>query len=109
MTTTLTPQTHRPPLALGDEQTARRVSDLLTESLDASDAAIGAFEGPGGRWDVTFYFADAPNETAIRELVAIAAGDEAAQSVRFDTGEATDWCRCMPGGSSSMVSTIGQK
>ena len=93
MTSTLTPQTHRATLAIGDEQTARRVSDLLTESLDESDAAIGAFEGPSGRWDVTFYFADAPNEAAIRDLVALAAGDEAAKSVRFDTVAPKDWVR----------------
>ena len=79
MTSTLTPQTHRATLAIGDEQTARRVSDLLTESLDESEAAVGAFEGPSGRWDITIYFADAPNEAAIRDLVALAAGDEAAQ------------------------------
>ena len=93
MTSTLTPPTHRATLAIGDEATARRVSDLLTETLDQGKAAVGAFEGPGGRWDVTFYFADAPDETAIRELVALAAGDEAARSVRFDTVEARDWVK----------------
>jgi ribosomal protein L11 methyltransferase len=93
MTSTLTPQSHRATLAIGDEQTARRISDLLTETLDEAEAAIGAFEGPGGRWDVTFYFADAPNEAAIRELVGLAAGDEAARSLRFDTVEARDWVR----------------
>src|SRR5579859_6446299 len=93
MTSTLTPQSHRATLAIGDEQTARRISDLLTETLDESEAAIGAFEGPGGRWEITIYFADAPNEAAIRELVGLAAGDEAGQSVRFDTVEAKDWVR----------------
>jgi ribosomal protein L11 methyltransferase len=93
MTSTRTPQSHRATLAIGDERTARRVSDLLTETLDEAEAAIGAFEGPGGRWDVTLYFADAPNEAAIRELVGLAAGDEAARSLHFDTVEARDWVR----------------
>jgi ribosomal protein L11 methyltransferase len=93
MTSTLTPQTHRATFAIGDEQTARRISDLLTETLDESEAAIGAFEGPGGNWDVTFYFADAPNEAAIRGLVALAAGEQAAQSVKFDTVEPKDWVK----------------
>ena len=93
MTSTLTPQSHRATLAIGDEQTARRISDLLTETLDESEAAIGAFEGPGGRWDISIYFADAPNEAAIRELVGLAAGEEAARSVGFDTVEAKDWVR----------------
>jgi len=93
MTSTLTPQSHRATLAIGDEKAARRISDLLTETLDESEAAIGAFEGPSGRWEITIYFAQAPDETAIRELVGLAAGDEAARSVRFDTVEAKDWVR----------------
>jgi ribosomal protein L11 methyltransferase len=93
MTSTLTPQTHRATLTIGDEATARRVSDLLTESLDEGEAAIGAFEGPEGRWDVTFYFAGAPNEAAIRELVTLAAGEEAARAIAFDTVEPKDWVK----------------
>ncbi len=93
MTATLTPQTHRATLAIGDEQTARRVADLLTEALDEGEAAVGAFEGPSGRWDITIYFADAPNEAAIRELIALAAGADVARSARFDTVEPKDWVR----------------
>ncbi len=93
MTSTLTPQTYRATLAIGDEATARRISDLLTETLDEEQAAVGAFEGPGGRWDVTFYFAGQPDEAAIRNLVALAAGDGAARSVTFDTVAPRDWVR----------------
>jgi ribosomal protein L11 methyltransferase len=93
MTTTLTPQTHRANLAIGDERTARRVSDLLTEALDEGEDAVGAFEGPSGRWDITIYFADAPNEAAIRELIVLAAGEDVARSARFDTVEPKDWVR----------------
>jgi ribosomal protein L11 methyltransferase len=93
MTSTLTPQTHRATLAIGDEQTARRVSDLLTESLDAGEAAIAAFEGPDGRWDITLHFGEAPDEARIRELVRLAGGDEVARSIRFDIVEAKDWVK----------------
>ena len=93
MTSTLTPQTHRATLAIGDEQTARRVSDLLTESLDAGEAAIAAFEGPDGRWDITLHFGEAPDEARIRELVRLAGGDEVARSVRYDVVEAKDWVK----------------
>jgi ribosomal protein L11 methyltransferase len=93
MTSTLTPQTHRATLAIGDEQTARRVSDRLTESLDEAEAAVSAFEGPGGRWHITVYFAQAPDEAAIRELIALAAGDDPAQTVQFDTVEPKDWVK----------------
>jgi ribosomal protein L11 methyltransferase len=93
MTSTLTPQTHRATLAIGDEATARRVSDLLTESLFEGEAAVAAFEGVGGRWDITVHFAQAPDEPAIRGLVALAAGEEAARTVQFDTVEPKDWVK----------------
>ena len=93
MTSTPTPQTHRATFAIGDEATARRVSDLLTESLLDGEAAVAAFEGPTGRWDITVHFAQAPDEQAIRGLVALAAGEHAAQSVKFDTIEPKDWVK----------------
>jgi ribosomal protein L11 methyltransferase len=93
MTSTLTPQTHRATLAIGDEQTARRVSDLLTEALDAGEAAIAAFEGPNGRWDITMHFGEAPDEAAIRDLIALAGGDEVARSIKFDVVAPKDWVK----------------
>src|SRR5258706_11575099 len=93
MASTITPSTHRATFAIGSEQTARRVFDLLTESFFESQAAIAAFEGPGGRWDITVHFAQAPDETSIRELVAIAAGGEVAKDISFDIVEAKDWVR----------------
>src|ERR1700681_108251 len=93
MSSTLIPSTHRASFAIGDEQTARRVVDLLTESFVEGHAAIAAFEGPVGRWDVTVHFAEAPDETSIRELVAMAAGGEVAQDISFDTVEAKDWVK----------------
>ncbi|MHB8271330.1 50S ribosomal protein L11 methyltransferase [Bradyrhizobium sp.] len=91
MTPTITPNTHRATFAIGDERTARRVVDLLNESLDDDQAAVAAFERPDGRWDVSAHFAEAPVDAAIRELVALAAGDEVAQRITFDTVEAKDW------------------
>ena len=93
MTSTLTPSTCRASFAIGDEQTAKRVVDLLTESFFEGQAAIAAFEGPSGRWDITVHFAEAPDQAAIRELVGIAAGDEVAQDITFDTVEAKDWVK----------------
>src|SRR5258707_2291078 len=93
MASTITPSTHRATFAIGNEQAARRVFDLLTESFFEGQAAIAAFEGPGGRWDITVHFAQAPDETSIRELVAIAAGGEVAQDISFDIVEAKDWVK----------------
>jgi ribosomal protein L11 methyltransferase len=94
MTTTLTPSTHRATFAIGNEQTARRVVDLLNESFFEGQAAITAFERPGdGRWDITMHFAEPPDETSIRELVGIATGGDVAQHIAFDTVEARDWVK----------------
>jgi ribosomal protein L11 methyltransferase len=91
MTATTTPSTHRATFAIGDEQKARRVADLLTESFFKEEAAISAFEGPQGRWDITVHFTDAPDQDAVRDLVGLAAGEEIAQAIQFDTVEAKDW------------------
>jgi ribosomal protein L11 methyltransferase len=93
MPSTLTPSTHRASFAIGNEQTARRVVDLLTESFFEGQAAIAAFEGPGGRWGITVHFAEAPDQAQVRDLVRLAAGDEVAQDISFDTVEAKDWVK----------------
>jgi ribosomal protein L11 methyltransferase len=93
MTSTLTPQTHRATLAIGDEQTARRTADLLTEGLADGEAAVAAFAGPTGRWDITVHFAEAPDQSTIRDLIALAAGDDAARAVQFDVVESQEWVK----------------
>jgi ribosomal protein L11 methyltransferase len=93
MTATLTPSTHRATFAIGNEQTARRVVDLLNESFFEGQAAIAAFERSDGRWDVTMHFSDPPDQASIRELVGLAAGDDAAQHIAFDIVEARDWVK----------------
>ena len=89
----LTPATHRASFAIGDEQTAKGVLDVLTEIFFDGEAAIAAFERPDGRWDVTVHFADAPDQALVRELVGNAAGKEVAQGIAFDTIEAKDWVK----------------
>jgi ribosomal protein L11 methyltransferase len=94
MTSALIPSTHRATFAIGNEQTAKRVVDLLTESFFEGQAAIAAFERPGdGRWDITVHFAEPPDEASIRELVRLAAGDDVAEDIAFDTVEARDWVK----------------
>jgi ribosomal protein L11 methyltransferase len=93
MTSILTPSTHRATFAVGHEQTAKRLVDLLTESLDDSQAATVAFEGPSGRWAITMHFSEAPDHAAIRELVRLAAGDDIADHITFDSVAAKDWVK----------------
>jgi ribosomal protein L11 methyltransferase len=87
----ITPATRRANFAIGDEQTARRVVDLLTEIFFDGQAAITAFAGSDGRWGITMHFADPPDEDSIRGLVGLAAGDAVAENIVFDTVEAKDW------------------
>ena len=66
----------------------------LTEDLDEGEATVAAFQAPTGRWAIAVHFADAPDQDAIRSLVALATGEEASASgVQFDTVEAKDWVK----------------
>jgi ribosomal protein L11 methyltransferase len=85
--------THRVHFAVGDEHTAKGIVDALTEVFFEGQAAIAAFERPDGRWDVTVHFADPPDQPLVREIVANAAGQEAAAGITFDTVEAKDWVK----------------
>src|SRR2546421_6294347 len=87
------PSTSRATFAIGNEETARRVVDLLNESFFDGQAAIAGFEGANGRWYITLHFAETPDQTSIRELVGIAAGNDVAQHITFDTVEAQDWMK----------------
>ena len=88
-----TPATYRAGFAIGDETTAKRVVDILTEVFAEGEAAIAAFEGPGGRWEVTVHFAAAPDQTLVHELVTNAAGARIAENIAFDIVEAKDWVK----------------
>jgi ribosomal protein L11 methyltransferase len=79
--------------AIGDERMAARVVDIITESYPSHDLAIAAFEGPGGRWDITMHFAEPPDEGMIRELVVQTAGEAAAKTIVFSAVETKDWVK----------------
>ena len=80
-----------------DESRARAVADLIVESFEPAEAASTAFEtetpwpGGGKAWQVEAYFGFEPDEEGLRELVAAAAGDEAAAMVEFGVTEKADW------------------
>jgi len=90
---TSTPATYRAGFAVGDETAAKHVVDILTEVFFEGEAAIAAFEGPGGRWAITMHFADPPDQARVHELVTHAAGAEIAKGIAFDTIEAKDWVK----------------
>ena len=76
-----------------DEKTARRFADLVIESFDADDVAVALVDAGGGHWRVEIYFHAPPDEDALRELAAIAAGPAAADALRFAHVAAKDWVR----------------
>jgi ribosomal protein L11 methyltransferase len=76
-----------------DGPTARQVGDLLAESFDAEEVAASAFEQPDGSWSLAVHFRSHPDETAVRALIAYAAGTVAADALVFETLSPTDWVR----------------
>jgi ribosomal protein L11 methyltransferase len=91
MTNSLTPATSRAAFVIGAEQIARQVVDLLTECLEDGEVAVAAFERSDGCWGAAIHFAAPPDEEHIRALVALAAGDDIARTIVFDTIAARDW------------------
>ena len=76
---------------LDGELEARRIADVLAESLDNNDTTISVFEGPQGRWEIVLHFAQVDDEEPIRSLVALAASEEIAAAMTFEPIAATDW------------------
>ena len=93
-----------------DEQSARRVADLFAESFAPDEIAVSLVDTaqaearPGaaaglrpetgqGRWRVTIFFRNDPDEAALRELAVVAAGPQAGEALRFETIAAKDWVR----------------
>src|SRR5882762_4364881 len=76
-----------------DEATAHRIIDLVAESYDPLAAVAGVSEDGPGRWAVAIHFRDPPNETAVRALVALSAGPDAANKLWFETTTPKDWVK----------------
>ena len=82
---------------LTDESRARAVADLIVESFELAEAASSAFEtdeswpGGGKAWLVEAYFGFAPDEDALRALVAVAADEKTARAATFGLTETRDW------------------
>ncbi len=77
-----------------NEAAALRVSDIISETFDPAETAVAAFEiDDGPLWLVEVFFRAAPDEDAIRALIAVAAGDEVAKAVTFGAIEGKDWVK----------------
>jgi ribosomal protein L11 methyltransferase len=82
---------------VSDERRARAVADLIFESFEPAEAASTAFETDdpwphGGKaWLMEAYFAEAPDEAALRALIAAASDDATAGAATFGLTEKRDW------------------
>jgi ribosomal protein L11 methyltransferase len=76
-----------------DEATAKRIADVLAESLDPLQTVTVALEIPQVGWGVEVHFGNAPDEAAVRALVEMAADAKAAQSLTFERVEPIDWVK----------------
>ncbi|HLJ69978.1 MAG TPA: 50S ribosomal protein L11 methyltransferase [Roseiarcus sp.] len=79
-----------------DETRARAIVDLIVESFEPAEAAASAFESEAGApdkrdWIVEAYFGFEPDRDALRNLIAAAAGEEAAGRIEFSGMAEADW------------------
>jgi ribosomal protein L11 methyltransferase len=82
---------------VSDERRARAVADLIFESFEPAEAASSVFETDdllpdGGKaWLMEAYFGLAPDEAAIRALIAVASDEATARSATFGQTDKRDW------------------
>ena len=79
-------------LEAGAADAARALLDRLAEVFDASDAVMSSYD-TGSRWAVAIHFTNPPNETAVRALVGLAAGPDAANALVFEKLAEQDWVK----------------
>jgi ribosomal protein L11 methyltransferase len=75
------------------ESPARRVADLLAESLDPAEVVCAAFERPDKRWQVDLHFLERPELSGLRALIALAGGEKLASSLVVEKVAPRDWIK----------------
>jgi ribosomal protein L11 methyltransferase len=78
---------------IADEQTSRRIADLLSESLDPEETACSAFEQPDGRWQVDVHYRSRPDEENLRAMIALAGGDKLANTMSVQRVAPRNWVK----------------
>ncbi len=73
------------------EREARRISDLLTETLDPATAVCAAFEAPSGGWQVEVHFVAPLDVAALRAMIAATVGKKHADALVHSTVAQRDW------------------
>lgn len=79
---------------VADGPTARRVADIVSETFEPAETAAAAFEEPDEvTWVVEVFFRDKPDEAAMRDLVAVVAGEALAKTATFAALAEKDWVK----------------
>jgi ribosomal protein L11 methyltransferase len=78
---------------IAGEAEARRIADLLAETLDPAEAVCAAFARPDGDWQVDIHFHTPPNMGRLRASIALAGGDGLASELKIERLPARDWVR----------------
>lgn len=76
-----------------DASAARRVADMLAESLDPTETACVAFEHPDGRWQVDVHFRTRPERTGLHALIADACGKKLADKLVVERVPQRNWVK----------------
>src|SRR5262245_16470206 len=74
-----------------DESTPAGLPLISAKASGAEDTACAAFEGDDGHWQVAIHFRSPPDETGLREVVTVAAGQAAADALRIEPVADSDW------------------
>lgn len=75
-----------------NENAARAMTDMLGEMFDPTETAVASFETDDGLWHVEAYFAHAPDEASVRDLLRLVIGDQA-DDVAFSAIAQKDWVK----------------
>jgi len=76
-----------------DEKSARRIADVLSETLDPAETACAAFEQPDGRWQVDVHFRNEPEASQLRALISQACGDKLADGIAVQRIAPRNWVK----------------
>lgn len=76
-----------------DEKSARRIADLLSESLDPAETACSAFDKGDGRWEVDVHFRRRPQSAELRAIQAQASLAGRTSPVRVQKVAPRDWVK----------------
>jgi ribosomal protein L11 methyltransferase len=78
---------------VADEAKARRIADLLAESLDAGETACTAYQRSDGRWQADIHFRRRPDAGALRAMVALAGGARLARTLTVERVKPRNWLK----------------